>query len=99
MWHPECCTHDVTTKNVQVSPRVAVRETLRLAHVRLVRRPPACFAGAMTNLRRPTRSSWRALAKLVVLALLLGVAIAAIVWWVLVMLGNEIWSWVPQFPS
>ncbi|MFB9682285.1 hypothetical protein [Streptosporangium vulgare] len=53
----------------------------------------------MTNLRRPTRSPWRAFATLVVVALLLGVAIAAVAWWVLVMLGNEIWSWVPQFPS
>jgi NhaP-type Na+/H+ or K+/H+ antiporter len=70
-----------------------------LAQMRLVRRPSACFAGAMTNLRRPARSSWRALTKLVVVAVLLGVAVAAGVWWVLVMLGNEAWSWVPQFPG
>ncbi|GAA3079141.1 hypothetical protein [Streptosporangium carneum] len=55
----------------------------------------------MTTFRRPARSFWRALARLVALSVLVGGTLGVVMWWLLASLGETLsrvmWS-LPSLP-
>lgn len=51
----------------------------------------------MTAVKHHTHPSWRAFVKVVVVALVLGVAIGAAAWGALALLWDAIWGAGPQF--